>query len=219
MMRLLRKNSVSALSRVEVLVIMFVIALLVCFSLPYLRRARERSRLISCNSNLKGIGSTFRIWDMDHSGKFPMQLSVTNGGVIELVETNPFSIFQVMSNEFGNYRAKVLVCPADALRCPATNFTTDFSSEKISYFVGLDASDSMPQMFLTGDRNLATNGVSVLRSILELTTNQIAGWTQEIHKNQGNVGMADGSVQGFSNRALNEALQNTGVATNRLAIP
>jgi len=156
---------------------------------------------------------------MDSKGKFPMQISITNGGAMELIETNAFAVFQVMSNEFGNYEAKVLVCPADTSRSPAKNFTTDFSRSTISYFVSLDASSSIPQMFLSGDRNLTTNGIPVREGILPLTTNQIAGWTQEIHKSQGNVTMADGSVQGFSNRGLNAGLQNSGAVQNRLAIP
>jgi prepilin-type processing-associated H-X9-DG protein len=128
-----------------------------------------------------------------------------------------FPAFQIMSNELN--APIILVCPEDSVRVPAKSFATNFDDSKISYFVGLDASDSMPQMFLDGDRNLSTNGVPVRHCTLELTTNQITGWTREIHNNQGSLGMADGSVQGFSSHALNEALQNTGVATNRLAIP
>ena len=217
-MKLLRKNSASALSRVEVLMIVAVAGFLFCLGLLWLRDARTRARSICCNCNLKQVGLAFRVWAGDHKEKYPTQVSITNGGVMELnVKGDVFPVFQVMSNELNT--PYILVCPEDSTRFPAKSFATNFDDSKISYFVGLDASDSMPQMFLTGDRNLATNGVSVLRGILELTTNQIAGWTQEIHKNQGNVGMADGSVQGFSNRALNEALQNTGVTTNRLAIP
>jgi len=40
-----------------------------------------------------------------------------------------------------------------------------------------------------------------------------------MHKNQGNVALADGSVQAFSSSRLQEVLSNTGVATNRLAMP
>ncbi len=48
-----------------------------------------------------------------------------------------------------------------------------------------------------------------------------AGWTAEIHGNQGNVGLADGSVQQYSNAGLQKALQDFGNATNvwRLALP
>jgi prepilin-type N-terminal cleavage/methylation domain-containing protein/prepilin-type processing-associated H-X9-DG protein len=218
-MELLRKNSFHALTLIEVLVVVVVIGLLACFLSPSFRKAKERAKRISCVSNLEAIGITFKIWAGDHHGEYPMQASITNGGAMELVETNPFSFFQVMSNEFGNYRAKVLVCPADVQRSPATNFTTDFNHSKISYFAGLDASDSMPQMFLADDRNLATNGVAVGPGILVLATNQILGWTEEIHKGFGNIALADGSVQAFTREQLNMASQNSGAATNRLAMP
>jgi hypothetical protein len=217
-MRLPRKNSASAVSRVEVLVIVTVAGFLLCLGLLWLRDAKTRARSICCNCNLMQIGLSFRVWAGDHKEKYPMQVSTTNGGVRELILTGDvFPAFQIMSNELN--APIILVCPEDSKRFPAKSFATNFDDSKISYFVGSDASDSMPQMFLAGDRNLSTNGVPIRHCILELTTNQIAGWTQEIHINQGNVGMADGSTQRFSNRALNEALQNTGVATNRLAIP
>jgi hypothetical protein len=73
-------------------------------------------------------------------------------------------------------------------------------------------------MFLTGDRNL-TNGTLLLNGILELKSNSAAGWTEKIHELQGNVGLVDGSVQSFSTSKVREALNNTGVATNRLAMP
>jgi prepilin-type processing-associated H-X9-DG protein len=44
-------------------------------------------------------------------------------------------------------------------------------------------------------------------------------WTAELHVNQGNVLMADGSVQSFNQKSLQEAMINTGFATNRLAVP
>jgi hypothetical protein len=46
-----------------------------------------------------------------------------------------------------------------------------------------------------------------------------AGWTGAMHVRQGNVGLADGSVQSFTTLALHEALKNTGDSTNRIAIP
>jgi hypothetical protein len=46
--------------------------------------------------------------------------------------------------------------------------------------VGIDATRSTAAIFLSGDRNL-TNGSAIQRGWLELTTNQIVGWTTEIH--------------------------------------
>jgi prepilin-type N-terminal cleavage/methylation domain-containing protein/prepilin-type processing-associated H-X9-DG protein len=52
-------------------------------------------------------------------------------------------------------------------------------------------------------------------------TNGIAAWMDNSqHQKQGNVALADGSVQGFSISKLREALRNTGDANNnRLLFP
>jgi prepilin-type processing-associated H-X9-DG protein len=217
-MKRLQKNSSHALSRVEVLVIIVVIGLLACWLFPAIRNAKARDQRIGCVSNLKQIGTSFKVWAADDYGQYPMQVSITNGGTMELVpKGNIFPIFQVMSNELNS--PIVLVCPADTQRSPAASFTNGFNEGNVSYFVSLDASDSMPQMFVSGDRNLSTNGVAVRPGILTLTKNQTLGWTEEIHKGAGNILMADGSVPTFNSQMLKEALRKTGVATNRLAMP
>ncbi|MCC6822743.1 MAG: hypothetical protein IT579_18595 [Verrucomicrobia subdivision 3 bacterium] len=55
--------------------------------------------------------------------------------------------------------------------------------------------------------------------ILSLWTNLPVAWSPERHEKKGNIGLADGSVQGFTSSKLAEALRNTGAATNRLAFP
>ena len=60
--------------------------------------------------------------------------------------------------------------------------------------VGLDADESRPQTILSGDRNI-TNGLPRSSGILSLEPDRPAGWTAEIHIEQGNIGLADGSVQ------------------------
>jgi len=51
------------------------------------------------------------------------------------------------------------------------------------------------------------------------TTNQPVGWTKEIHQQSGNLLLDDGSVQPVDSAGLQKALRDSGVATNRLAIP
>jgi prepilin-type processing-associated H-X9-DG protein len=77
-----------------------------------------------------------------------------------------------------------------------------------------------PQRLLDGDRNI-TGESDPENGILKLVPGQHVGWTQDIHVNQGNVGLADGSVQQFSNDGLREALQNSGDPTNtwRISLP
>jgi hypothetical protein len=137
---------------------------------------------------------------------------------MELVDSGKtFMHFMAMSNELST--PKVLVCPADPMRKPATNFSSDLNNTKISYFVGIDAQSTLlSQMFLSGDFNI-TNGHRAVRRVLELTTNDMTEWTDALHHRQGNVGLADGSVQQFSSSRLRQALEFTGVATNRLAMP
>ena len=48
-----------------------------------------------------------------------------------------------------------------------------------------------------------------------LTTNNVnVGYTDSMHSKQGNVGLSDGSVQGFTRSRLQDALKNTGDAWN-----
>jgi len=111
-----------------------------------------------------------------------------------------------------------LICPEDS-RQAATNFSGDFSNKTISYFVGdVTNMDANYGMFLSGDRNL-TGGVMHANGFLEVVTNQTIGWSSELHNGFGNIALADGSVQETISTNLNELLQQTGLATNRLAIP
>jgi prepilin-type processing-associated H-X9-DG protein len=168
-------------------------------------------------NNLKQIGVSFITWAGDHGDKFPMQVSVTNGGSMEFVGTSEtFRHFQVMSNELGTPR--ILFCPVDTKRNFATNFMSDFKNSRISYFVGVDATQTNITMFLSGDRNI-TNGSAIIRGLLELTTNRPAGWTSELHSRAGNVGLADGSVQPVTIYGLQSLMWEPGAATNRLAMP
>jgi hypothetical protein len=73
------------------------------------------------------------------------------------------------------------------------------SAGQISYFVGLDADETRPQTILSGDRN-ARQGTGVPPTTDGKLTytqnpNTDAGWNGELHQNQGNVGLGDGSAQ------------------------
>jgi len=173
------------------------------------------ARMIACTSNVKQIGLAARIFSSDHGGRFPMEISVNEGGTRECAA---FGVvvphFLVISNELSV--PKLLICPADT-RTAASNFG-ELRDWNISYFVGLDASETNSKSLLTGDRNI-TNGSSGKDRILFLTTNQPEGWTKEIHQHWGNLMLGDGSVQQVDSAGLQQTLRDSGVATNRLAIP
>lgn len=77
-------------------------------------------------------------------------------------------------------------------------------------------------MVLSGDDNWligGPRGVPVKSGLLSLATNTPVAWSETRHQRQGNVGLADGSMQGWSNSKLTEGLIHTGAATNRFVFP
>jgi prepilin-type N-terminal cleavage/methylation domain-containing protein len=152
-------------------------------------------------------------------------------GATQVASIGAFAHFMVMSNELNT--PKVIICPSEfeSARQAATTFgglggantipfTNDFNT---SYFVGVDSQDTFPQMFLAGDRNIGGNaltptalysGTPTTDATWSLGTNFTVNlgpaYTDQMHQKQGNVGLADGSVQGFSRSKLQEGLKNTG---------
>jgi hypothetical protein len=199
------------------LVIIAVLAILAAMLLPALAAARRKAQRINCVNNLKQDGLGFRIWEGDNGDKYPMAVSTGRGGTMEFTGgADTFRHFQIMSNELST--PKILICPADT-RIAAVNFIR-LKNQNVSYFVGLDARDTNPQMLLDGDRNI-TGDTEPENGILKLIPGRRVSWTETMHVNQGNVGLSDGSVQQLSNSGLRDALQNSGEPTNswRIALP
>jgi len=144
-----------------------------------------------------------------------------------------FRIFSCMSNELTT--PKILMCPAEAdtTKVTATTFQCNapypvgqipfVSVSNFSYFVGIDAAETYPQQLLDGDHNIGSTGVGgnppttyITRTVFGFGTNtQVApllnsGWTDSQHQKQGNVGLADGSVQQLSTTRLKDAMRNSG---------
>jgi prepilin-type processing-associated H-X9-DG protein len=212
-----RTESARAFTVTELLITVACLALLALILLPALARSKAQSSRIYCTSYMKQIGLSFRCWAIDNNDRLPMQVSVTNGGTMELAASGlAFPHFQVMSNELST--PKILFCPNDKNRIWATNFTSDLTDKKLSYFVNIDSVLGDGSSLLSGDRNI-TNRLSAGSRLVNLTKGSTIAWTKELHSEQGNLGFGDGSVQGLGNRRVSTVLQIPDGVTNRLAVP
>jgi len=207
-----------ALTLAEVLVVIAILAVIAAMFLPALAIAKRKTSRIGCVSCLKQIGLAYRIWEGDNGDKYPMEISVTNGGSMELVATgNVVQTFLVMSNELST--PTILHCPEDKAHIETYSFA-GLANSNISYFVGMDVTNDMnPQMIISGDCNFEIGGVPVKSGLLEISSNTPIAWTTARHNRAGNIGLADGSVQQVTKEGLQNALRETGVTTNRLAVP
>ena len=208
-----------ALTLIEAIVIVAVVSLIAAFLYPALRPARIKGgpNTANCQNNLKQIGLAFRTWDGDYNDTYPARYFTNADGSMKFADAaNAYRSFQVISNELVSFR--VLHCPQDDKRPLATDWDSGLSGKNISYFIGLDADETAPTLLLSGDRNI-TNGLKIKNAVLDVTTNQLASWTQERHNGAGNILFADGSVQFLDVKGLNAAIAKTGLATNRLAMP
>jgi competence protein ComGC len=102
----------AALTLVEVLVVIATLAVFVLLIVPAIGTRNYRSKRMMCVSNLRQIGIAYTVWADDNGGKYPRQVSLTNGGAMELIATgNVVACFQVMSNQLPT--PKILLCPAE----------------------------------------------------------------------------------------------------------
>lgn len=65
------KNRKKAFTLIELLVVVAIIALLISILLPSLSRARELSKRLVCASNVKGMGTAFKIYANDYDENWP----------------------------------------------------------------------------------------------------------------------------------------------------
>ena len=112
-----------------------------------------------------------------------------------------------------------LICPADREKLAAASFTRDFIDTNVSYFVGLETTEDEPCTFLTGDRSLAANGQRLRPGLFAMSTNSVLTWTSDLHRDRGNIGLADASVHLRDQAGLLKAVRESELANNRLAIP
>ena len=203
---------------IEVVIVVTFIGFLMIALLPAMAPRHHGGQRISCENGLKQIATASRVWAGDNNDKFPMAVSVTNGGAMELANSGDAAgVFRIMSNELST--AKILYCPADEDREYATNWTSGYSAKHVSYFVGVDTTQGDPQAALAGDDNFQFAGNDINSGLRMMSTNVFYAWNTNRHHSMGNIAMGDGSVQSFTNHGLTNQFWTTNFSVIRLAIP
>jgi hypothetical protein len=210
-----------ALMSMEVAIIIATLAVLFLFGiLPALMATKKGAKNFRCCDNLKQIGIAHQLWVNDLNTQFSLLTVATNSMKSPAHNDSARVLWQARSNYLKT--PAILVCPADRKRNAAASFASGLGNANISYFLNSSAITN-PETVLAGDANLIVDGVPVQAVILNVWTNRRMGWTTERNHGigilaRGNLGMADGSMQGVTSNGLNRVF-SASPATNRLAIP
>ena len=260
----MKNTQKKAFTLIELLVVIAIIAILAAMLLPALAAAKKKAQKISCTNNIKQNGLAFKIWAGDNNDRYANQVAASSGGAQDYItfsatastKWTPNQVFMVMSNELST--PKVAYCPSDSYHTDVpTNFNLSFSGGNAnpptaaqtvnghaSYFINGNASDSDPQLIVTGDENIgsasatANNGAAsygfiataaasgtpsvgtptaapLLAAVAWGTANGAWAWTaNEMHQKTGNILLADGSVQSVTISGLHAALVNSTNSTS-----
>ena len=205
-------DSRQAFTLLELMLVVFIVAILAALLLPVLSKAKGRARQIECLNQLHQVGVAAQIFAHDHGDRFPFQVPVKEGGTLELVQAAgglggdvqyAFRHFLTLSNDL--VLPKLLACPADS-RTNAPSFN-QLRNDHISYFIAVTAEPGRPDSVLAGDRNIiARDGSS--GSILRISGGNEVVWSRGGHEYRGNLLFAGGHVERTGNAGLQAAMQS-----------
>jgi prepilin-type processing-associated H-X9-DG protein/prepilin-type N-terminal cleavage/methylation domain-containing protein len=201
----LSHRTTGAFTLVELLTVIAIIGILAALLMPALEQAKARAKRIQCVGNQKEIGLAFHLFANDHGGKLPAQVSTNDGGSLEFVAAG-YQIHGPFYFSFQHFRPlagslvtpKLLACPADLERWPATNFN-QFNNANLSYAIGLVTDPDNPRAILAADRNLPAchhppPGPTI--AYLYITNAPPPPfWGAGLHENKGNILFTDGHVE------------------------
>jgi type II secretory pathway pseudopilin PulG len=231
----LREDHENAFTRIELLALLIVLALLASIALPAIGISASGSRFVQCLNNLRLVGRAVHGWGSNYQNDPPWVAYVSDGGTRpEGSGTKPGNAwfeFTALSNELVTPR--ILACPADSEARVASEFSvsanggymaTGYRGLATSYFINLHTSFNPggtaalrgnPRAPLCGDRNVffpsvasCALGIAAVDSIP--INDPSLRWTNAVHGVQGNLLLFDGSVAPTTSEDLRKAFRSSG---------
>lgn len=204
------RRASDAFTRAELCAVLAALVLLGVLAWPVLAGTRARVDRLTCVANLEEVGRGYALWASDHGDILPFLLTRAEGGTrtpFNGLEVNPWFQYSWISNELRT--ARVLACPADTLRRPASDFSFNpngllhptMRNNALSYFLAYPTFPTGHRI-LAGDRNVLTStvggcsvfGPSGVYGVPNSGTMN-APWTPGLHADGGNLLLRDGSVE------------------------
>lgn len=218
-----RKKETQAFTCVELVVVLGVLALLGMLAVPLLASNRAHSDRATCQSNLRQIGRAFAMWADDHGGKYPGLISSSLGGINDNAQcVNSWFHFYWIREELGT--PKILVCPSDTERRPASDWLhypnggfihANYRHSSVSYLLMLGVLQA-PHGVLSADRNVQPSGDGVTCAAGPLYSgarldpqSPTLNWTPSLHNMSGNLLHNDGSVIAGGREELRTAVERS----------
>ena len=99
-MKLERRQRPWGFTLIELMIVIAIIAILAAILVPNFLRARARSELTVCTSNLKNIASGIEMYSTDNSGRYPSSLSLVAPRYIKKIPFCPVAGSDSYSTSF-----------------------------------------------------------------------------------------------------------------------
>ena len=238
----IRKAKHNGFTRIELLVVIVIFALLITGSITNLFGYSRKKHVSYCKYNFIQTYRALTAFKDDSQNRFPWHVPEQDGGSIEYIANSKKLYTYKHWLSLAKYleHPKILRCPEDRNR-PRTNSWLEnkplggagkdvvpFSGNSaFSYFIATEAKPDVPEYIISGDRNMFfgkySNDRDKMGSIENLgkifTSQKQPLWSQSLHSSKGILLKGDGNIFFISSQELGNELKNSENEKNRFHFP